>query len=62
MSAFQYKQPTEEQVQLMQKFRDMFESLHNEIKELNPSRGLSLSLTKLEESAMWLNKSITLND
>ncbi len=60
--SFQYIQPTEEQKATMQKFRDKYEALANEIKQLSPSRGLSLTLTKLEESAFWLNKSITAND
>lgn len=61
--SFQYIAPTEEQKELMQKFRDKFEVLAGEIeKEVGNSRGKSLALTKLEESAFWLNKSITLND
>lgn len=64
---FQYVQPTEEQKSAMQKFRDKYETLVAEIKAdlLTPnggSRGLSLALTKLEESSFWLNKAITLND
>ena len=61
--SFQYIQPNEEQIKLMQEFRDKFESLASEIKEKVPaSRGLSLAITKLEESAFWLNKGITHND
>lgn len=60
---FQYVQPTEEQKALMQKFRDKYEALSAELKaEVPASRGLSLALTKLEESGFWLNKSITKND
>ena len=62
MTTFQFVAPTEEQKEKMQVFRDKYEALANELKELEPSRGLSLSLTKLEESAFWLNKSITQND
>jgi len=58
----QYLAPTEEQKALMQKFRDKYEALYNEVKKLPSSRGLSLALTNLEQSAMWLNKSITQND
>lgn len=61
MSTFQYVQPTEEQKDLMQQFRNEFTSLSNEMKKLPENRGLSIALTKLEESAMWLNKSITNN-
>jgi hypothetical protein len=64
MSTFQYVQPTDEQKELMQTFRDKYEALAKEIKDSfpEPSRGLSLALTNLEESAMWLNKAITKND
>lgn len=59
----QYVQPTDEQVKLMQEFRDKYESLANDLKTKVPkSRGLSLAFTALEESAMWLNKAITNND
>lgn len=61
MSTFQYVQPTEEQKASMQNFRDKFEALATEIKGLPASRGLSLALTKLEESSFWLNKAITHN-
>lgn len=64
MPTLQYVQPTEGQKELMQKFRDKYETLLNDINgmEINQSRGLSLAKTKLEESAMWLNKAITEND
>lgn len=62
MPTLQYVQPTDEQKEIMQKFRDKYEALYKEVSELERSRGLSLALTKLEESAMWLNKSITKND
>ena len=61
MSTLQYVKPTEAQLAEMQKFRDMFETLFNEMKRLPENRGLKLALTKFEESAMWLNKSITEN-
>ena len=61
--SFQFVQPTEEQKELMQEFRDKFEALCNEIDEkIEKSRGLSLAKTKLEESSFWLNKAITKND
>ena len=62
MSTVQYVKPTEEQLVVMKKFRDKYEVLFNELKELPASRGMSLALTKFEESAMWLNKAITKND
>ena len=58
----QYVAPTDEQKEVMQNFRDKYEALYNEVKELPASRGLSLALTNLEQSAFWLNKSITKND
>ena len=59
----QYVQPTQEQVQLMQTFRDKYEELYVKVNSLLPeSRGKSLALTNLEQSAMWLNKAITKND
>lgn len=61
MSTLQYVKPTDEQLAKMQEFRDKFEVLFNEMKELPPNRGLSVALTKFEESAMWLNKSLTNN-
>jgi hypothetical protein len=69
MPTFQYVSPTEEQKATMQKFRDKFQGLYEEIEvsrvngELpDKSRALSLALTNLEQSAMWLNKAITKND
>lgn len=61
MTTLQYVQPTEEQRALMQNFRDKYETLMLEVQTMPANRGLSLALTKLEESAMWLNKSITNN-
>lgn len=61
MPTLQYVQPTEEQKELMQSFRDAYEDLYKQIETLDNSRGKSLALTKLEESAMWLNKAITHN-
>lgn len=58
----QYVKPTDEQVAQMQIFRDKYEALYEEIKALPASRGLSLALTNLEQSAFWLNKSLTKND
>lgn len=62
MTTFQYVKPTEEQLATMQRFRDEYEVLLNQLKELPVSRGMSLAITKLEESGMWLNKAITHNE
>lgn len=60
---YQYIQPTDEQKEKMQNFRDKFEALHKEISEaVENSRGRSSCLTKLEEASFWLNKAITKND
>lgn len=61
-STLQYVQPTDEQKVVMQNFRDKYEALLVEVRTLPFSRGLSLAVTKLEESAMWINKAITQND
>ena len=61
MSTLQYVKPTDEQLATMQEFRDKFEALMLDIQKLPVNRGLSIALTKFEESAMWLNKSITNN-
>lgn len=62
MSTFQYVKPTEDQLALMQEFRDKMETLYEEMVQKVPTnRGKSIALTKFEESAMWLNKAITEN-
>ncbi len=62
-TTFQYVEPTEEQKNLMQKFRDLFDILSSNILiNVKQSRGRSACLTKLEEASFWLNKSITEND
>lgn len=58
----QYVKPTEEQLVVMQEYRDKYEALLKDVQKLEKSRGLSLAITKLEESAMWINKAITKND
>ena len=60
--SFQYVQPTDEQKETMQSYRDKYQALSDEIHKLAPSRGVSLALTNLEQSAFWLNKAITNND
>jgi len=58
----QYVKPTDEQLVIMQSFRDKYETLLMELQSLEKSRGTSLAITKLEESGMWLNKALTKND
>lgn len=63
MATLQYVQPTEEQLKVMQEFRDKYEQLYKDVQAIGfTSRGTSLALTNLEQSAMWLNKAITKND
>jgi len=60
---FNYVQPTEEQKERMQIFRDKFAALCTDIIDTVPNgRGRSVAFTKLEEASFWLNKAITLND
>lgn len=61
MPTFQYVQPTDEQLVTMAKFRNLYEALYKEIETLPASRGRSIAMTELEQSAMWLNKGITNN-
>lgn len=60
-STLQYVKPTDEQLVVMQAFRDKYEALLVGVRALPMNRGLALAVTALEESAMWLNKSITNN-
>jgi len=63
MATFQFVPATEDQIKVMNDFRNKYENLANELKEkVEASRGLSLAMTKLEESSFWLNKAITKND
>lgn len=63
MKSFQYVAPTDEQLSVMQEFRNKFEALSKEMAAKVPNtRGHSLAQTKLEEAAFWLNKAITNND
>ena len=62
MTTFKYVQPTEEQLNLMNAYREHYEWMKDHIlAEIPDSRGRALALTKLEESAFWLNKGITNN-
>lgn len=61
--SFQYINPSEEEKELMQTFRDKFEELQILIdRKVQHSRWRSVCFTKLEEASFWLNKSITKND
>lgn len=62
MPTFQYVSPSDGERALMQVYRDKYQLLYEDIKSLPSSRGVSIALTKLEESGMWLNKAISGND
>lgn len=61
MANFNYIKPTEAQLETMQFFREQYQLLSEKLNQLEDGRGLSLAITKLEESAFWLNKHITNN-
>lgn len=62
MSTLDYVKPTDEQLALMTEFREKMGAVFEElIQKLPTNRGKSIALTKFEESAMWVNKSITNN-
>jgi hypothetical protein len=59
-TTFDYLKPTEAQLAKMTAFRKAFSDLAQEIGDAVPeSRYRSLTLTSLEEAAMWINKAIT---
>ena len=59
-SPFDSIKPSEDQQRRMFDLKCEFESLYGKIKaHCNSNRECSLALTKLEECAMWVNKSIT---
>jgi len=62
MPTLDYVLPTPQQIETMNKFRAEMGELYRKIETLPKSRGVALALTKLEESAMWLNKALTNND
>jgi len=56
------KKCTPEMIEKMNKIRGEFKSLHDKINEEIPdSREKSVTLTNLEQSAMWALKAITHN-
>lgn len=59
---FEYMKVDREALRLMEEFRQKFKELAFFIDEsIEDSREKSLGLTKLEESAMWLQKAISHN-
>lgn len=58
MGAFDYRKPTEESLDIMQKLRVAFKELDDLLSIIPHSRERALAITKLEESAMWANKGV----
>lgn len=58
MHPFEYKAPTEGQVEQIKTVRDACKDLHNILLSLPESRARSLAITKLEATSMWANKGI----
>lgn len=50
---------SQEQKQLLEEFTEDFKRLSYKIKKLKQTRNISLALTNLEQSSMWLKKGIT---
>ena len=60
---FAYHKPSAEGLEKITALRELFSSVHSEIKRLAPpSREQSVALTKLEETAMWAIKAVVCND
>ncbi len=63
LESFVYHPPKEDQEERYVEIRGMAHALAKLIKESTPkSREQSLSITKLEESVMWANKAIAVNE
>lgn len=60
--SFEYQAPTPAQVTTLSSIRDAYKALHDTLMQLPASRERSLAITKLEESNMWVNKSIVFAD
>lgn len=55
---FDYQKPTEGAIPVIEATRDAFRTTHSFLLGLPASRERSVSITKLEESAMWAVKGI----
>jgi hypothetical protein len=59
-STFQYLRPSDEQVETMTVVRRAFERIYAHVDALVPEgRYKALTITALEQAAMWANKGIT---
>ena len=60
---YAYHKPSAVGVEKIQKVRQAFSDFHEVLEELCPkSRELSVALTHLETTAMWVTKSLVVND
>jgi hypothetical protein len=60
---YAYHQPTPEQLTVMERCRQAFSDLHDQIvQDLPDSRYRSLAITELEITAFWTNKAIVLGE
>lgn len=55
----EYRTLSEQEKLNMQLVKDTASTLHDIFKTLNPTREISLAITKLEEAVMWAVKGIT---
>lgn len=58
---FEYQKATSEQTEKLQASMDVYKVLYEFLQSLPESRQRNVAITKLEESAMWANKSIVFN-
>ena len=62
-STFAYHKPSAEGLGKINKLRELYTALSNELNLLTvPSRELSVAQTNLEQSAMWAIKAVVHND
>ncbi len=60
---FSYHPPQGDQAQRYEKLRSMAKAFAEEIKDLTPiSREQSLALTNLQQTVMWANAAIAINE
>jgi hypothetical protein len=62
LTPFDYRKPSEANVVRIEELREAYKTLYAALKDLRPSRELSVAITKLEESSHWAVKSLVLNE
>ena len=58
---FEYQKASPEQSAKIQKVMAAAKAFYEVLQTLPPARETSLAITKLEEAAMWANKSVAFN-